>query len=81
MMVQVAEKSDCGTAADKLACLRKADYNKIYNAVQQVPNFFSYNGLAVPWEVRPDGSFLPASPHTLLRQGKIARVPYIIGDM
>ncbi|KAK4496750.1 hypothetical protein PRZ48_012733 [Zasmidium cellare] len=77
----IAQKSGCGAATDKIACLRTADYNLIYNAVQQVPNFFSYTGLAVPWEVRPDGKFLPASPHTLLRQGKIANVPYIIGDM
>lgn len=53
----------------------------MYNAVQQVPNFFSYTGLAVPWNPRPDGSFIPKSPHLLLREGKIADIPYIIGDM
>lgn len=53
----------------------------MYNAVQQVPNFFSYTGLAVPWNPRPDGSFIPASPHVLLREGRIANIPYIIGDM
>ena len=77
----IAEKSGCGSASDEVACLRMADYNKIYNAVQQIPNFFSYTSTWVPWYPRPDGSYLVASPHTLLREGKVADIPYIIGDM
>ena len=77
----IAEKSGCGSASDKIACLRSANYSVIYDAVQQVPNFFSYTSTSVPWYPRPDGSYLVASPHTLLREGKIANIPYIIGDM
>lgn len=77
----IAEKSGCGSASDKLACLRTADYDLIYNAVQQIPNFFSYTSTKVPWYPRPDGTYLKDSPHRLLRQGSVADIPYIIGDM
>ena len=68
-------------SGDKLACLRTVDYNKLYNCLQQVPNFFTYTSTKVPWYPRPDGTYLKDSPHRLLRQGKIAEIPCIIGDM
>lgn len=77
----LAERSGCGSAKNKIKCLRKAPYSKIYAAVQSFPNFFSYSSTSVPWYPRPDGTYLTASPHTLLREGKVANVPYIIGDM
>lgn len=77
----IAEKSGCGSTSDKLACLRVADYAKIYNAVQQLPNFLSYESTVVPWYPRPDGAFLPDSPHRLVRAGKARKVPIIIGAM
>ncbi|GME62228.1 putative carotenoid ester lipase precursor protein [Neofusicoccum parvum] len=77
----IADKSGCGSASDKLACLRTTDYAKIYNAVQQLPNFLSYESTVVPWYPRPDGSFLPDSPHRLVRAGKARKVPIIIGAM
>jgi acetylcholinesterase len=78
----IVEQSGCGSAADKLACLKVAPYEKVYNAVQQLPNFFSYTSVRLPgWLPRPDGTFLVDSPHRLLRDGKVADIPYIIGDM
>lgn len=49
--------------------------------MQTLPNFFSYTSTAVPWYPRPDGTYLKDSPHRLLRSGKVANIPYIIGDM
>ncbi|WYZ41104.1 hypothetical protein EsH8_IV_001445 [Colletotrichum jinshuiense] len=77
----VAEQSGCGQAEDKVDCLRKADYGLIYNASQQLPSLVSYRATQVPWYPRPDGSFLKASPHQLLRSGNVAKVPFIIGDV
>lgn len=76
-----ARCTGCDSSGDKLDCLRRADFNKLYNCLQQIPNFFSYTSTKVPWYPRPDGTFLKKSPHTLIREGKIANVPYIIGDM
>lgn len=78
----IVEKSGCGSAADKLACLKTADYATVYNAVNQLGNFFSYTSVRLPgWYPRPDGNYLKDSPHRLLRQGKVADIPYIIGDL
>ena len=78
----IVEQSGCGSAADKLACLKVAEYKKVYNALQQLPNFFSYTNVRLPgWYPRPDGTYLVDSPHRLLREGKVADVPYITGDM
>ena len=77
----MADNSGCGSASDKVDCLRKASYNHIYNAVQRLPTFLSYESTSVPWYPRPDGKYLTDSPHKLLRQGKVAKIPYIISDM
>lgn len=78
----IAEQSGCGSAADKVACLKIVDYSRLYNVVQQIPNFFSYTSVRLPGYLpRPDGEFLVDSPHRLLREGKVADIPYIIGDM
>lgn len=77
----IADHAGCGSASDKVNCLRKADYKDLYNAVQQQPPFMSYESTKVPWYPRPDGKYLVDSPHRLLRQGKAANVPYIVSDM
>lgn len=43
--------------------------------------FLGYTSASTPWQIRPDGDFMAASPHTLVDQGKIADVPIMIGDM
>ncbi|KAL7757059.1 hypothetical protein ACKLNR_014052 [Fusarium oxysporum f. sp. zingiberi] len=77
----MTEQSGCRQAEDKLACLRTADYGLLYNASHQLPSLVSYRATQVPWYPRPDGSFLKASPHRLLRSGNVARAPFIIGDI
>jgi len=41
---------------------------------------FSYQGLAIPWLPRVDGTFLTASPQQLVLEGRIADVPFVNGD-
>lgn len=77
----IAGHVGCGAVSDKVDCLRKANYKDLYNAVQQLPTFLSYESTKVPWYPRPDGNYLVDSPHRLLRQGKAAKVPYIVSDM
>ncbi len=40
----------------------------------------SYNSVAVPYPPRPDGAVLTDTPDQLVRQGKYAAVPMIVGD-
>ena len=78
----IVEQSGYGSAKDRLACLKGAEYRKVYNALQQLPNSFSNNNVRLPaCYPRPDVTYLVDSPHRLLHEGEVADVPYIIGDM
>lgn len=77
---QVVNRAGCDGASDTLDCLRKAPYDKFYNAVTSVPGALSYNSVALSYLPRPDGDVLPESPEILGKQGRFYAVPSIIGD-
>lgn len=71
----------CGTASDKLACAKSAAYEQIYAAVQGETNFLSYTATLVPWYPRPDGAYLTDDPAALTASGRVANIPFVIGNM
>ncbi|KAF7193480.1 putative secreted lipase [Pseudocercospora fuligena] len=72
----------CGSAPDKISCLRAAPYESIYVHMNNVNHFLlGFRSLASAWTVRPDGYFIPDSPHHLVAEGRIAPIPLLIGDM
>lgn len=77
---QVVAKTGCAGAADTLACLRAAPYDKFLAAANSVPSILSYNSVALSYLPRPDGKVLTKSPDVLVKEGKYAAVPMIIGD-
>ena len=77
----IVSQVGCGSVTDKITCLRQVPYDALYKAVQEQPSFHSYESSSLPWYPRPDGTYLKDSPHRLLRTGKVANIPYIIGDM
>ncbi|ODQ78808.1 hypothetical protein BABINDRAFT_162487 [Babjeviella inositovora NRRL Y-12698] len=76
----VANAAGCGTASDKLACLRSIPYAQMQAASNSVPGIFSYESLQLSYMPRPDGGFIPYQQIQMVADGKYARVPYIIGD-
>lgn len=74
----------CGSATNKVTCLRKAPYEKIYQH-QGTVNYFleGYRSLASAWTLRPSpkDKLLKASPDVLAAKGQIAQVPLLMGDM
>lgn len=78
----VANASGCASSADSLNCLRHLSYNDFYNAVKTVPSFSEYRGVALNYLPRPDPStsFFAQSPEVAVAQGRVARVPVIVGD-
>ncbi|KAH7132243.1 lipase 3 precursor [Dendryphion nanum] len=76
---QVASKAGCGSASNKLDCLRKVDYTTYLNAANSVPGLLSYNSLALSYLPRPDGKALTASPEILIATNRYAKVPFICG--
>ncbi|ODQ81368.1 hypothetical protein BABINDRAFT_12593 [Babjeviella inositovora NRRL Y-12698] len=76
----VANAAGCGTASDKMACLRGVPYSVMLAACNSVPAMFSYESLQLSYMPRPDGGFIPYQQMQMVADGKYARVPYIIGD-
>lgn len=76
----VVKKAGCAAAADTLACLRALPYQQFLDAANSVPAILSYNSVALSYLPRPDGKVLTLSPDVLVKQGKYAAVPMIIGD-
>ncbi|KAM5443101.1 hypothetical protein MferCBS31731_001976 [Microsporum ferrugineum] len=77
---KVVSEAGCANAADKLDCLRSVDYTTFLNSANSVPAFLSYSSVALSYLPRPDGKVLTASADVLGKSGRIARVPFIIGD-
>jgi triacylglycerol lipase len=76
----VVAKAGCESAEDTLECLREVDYTTLLNAVNSVPGIIGYQSIALQYLPRPDGTVLTESPDILAKQGKFAKVPFIIGD-
>ncbi|KAJ5112904.1 secreted lipase [Penicillium angulare] len=76
----IVKEAGCNETNDTLACLRDLDYPTFLRATNSVPRWFSYNSVALSYLPRPDGTVLTDSPETLVKSGKYALVPFIIGD-
>ncbi|KAJ4393032.1 hypothetical protein N0V93_002238 [Gnomoniopsis smithogilvyi] len=77
---QVANAGGCGSASDKLACLRALNYDDFLDAATNVPTFFDYNGGQLSYAPRVDGDVVPDTVDVLTATGQYAKVPFIIGD-
>ncbi|OAA55528.1 sterol esterase [Niveomyces insectorum RCEF 264] len=76
----VVVAAHCAGATDTLSCLRALPYDQFLTAVNSVPGLLSYTSVALSYLPRPDGAVLTDSPEKLLRGGRYAAVPMIIGD-
>ena len=76
----VVREAGCGFAADTLDCLRKLPYELLLQAMNAPGSVLSYSSISLSYLPRPDGTVLTKSPDVLATEGKIAKVPFIIGD-
>ncbi|AEO68535.1 c5f0b5ec-6584-4583-9d83-d8a27670ecc4 [Thermothielavioides terrestris] len=76
----VVKQAGCASSQDTLACLRALPYDKFLAAANSVPAILSYSSVALSYLPRPDGKALTESPDVLVKEGKYAAVPMIIGD-
>lgn len=77
----VVKSAGCSSAQNTLECLRGVDYDTFLRASNSVPGIASYHATAFFYLPRPDGNTLTDSGEVLVRQGKYAKVPFIVGDM
>lgn len=76
----VVADAGCAQANDTLECLRDVDFETFYNAANSVPNLFTYYSIDLSYMPRPDGKVITDSMEVLMNSGKIAKVPFIVGD-
>ncbi|KAH8688764.1 putative extracellular lipase [Talaromyces proteolyticus] len=76
----VVASAGCSSAVNTLSCLRSLDYSTMLNALCSVPSFLSYYDIALSYLPRQDGKILTDATDNLVRQGKITKVPFIVGD-
>ena len=55
-------------------------YTKFLNAANTVPGILGYFTVNLSYLPRPDGKALSDSPDALVKAGKYAKVPFIVGD-
>ncbi|KAI4615642.1 hypothetical protein J4E80_006058 [Alternaria sp. BMP 0032] len=77
---RVVEAAGCASSANTLACLRTVPYTKFLNAANTVPGILGYFTVNLSYLPRPDGKALSDSPDALVKAGKYAKVPFIVGD-
>jgi carboxylesterase type B len=77
----IANGTGCGTAQDKVDCLRKVDYNTLLE-VQNTYNGDPYSTVNIQFFARPDpaSNFFRTSPEVAIANGAFAKVPMIIGN-
>ncbi|KZV61365.1 alpha beta-hydrolase [Peniophora sp. CONT] len=78
--VAITQAAGCDESSDTLDCLRKLPYSTLKQAVDQSPNFFSYQSLVLAWLPRVDGVFLTAPPLESVLNNQVSNVPMITGN-
>lgn len=76
----VAEVAGCSNAPSPLECLRALPVEQMNKAQSSVPGIFSYQSIGLSFLPRWDGHILSDQVHQMVKDGKYARVPFIIGD-
>ena len=76
----VVEEANCTHTNNTLDCLRSVDYDTFVRATNSVPASTSYNSIALSYLPRPDGQVVADSGEVLIKTGKYAAVPMIVGD-
>ncbi|OOO06830.1 Carboxylesterase type B [Aspergillus oryzae] len=69
MYDRISNKTGCSSSSDTLQCLRDAPYETIYDA--------AYEGLE--WFAAIDGTYIKEYPQISITQGKMAKVPILLG--
>ncbi|OCH84708.1 carotenoid ester lipase precursor [Obba rivulosa] len=71
----LVNQTTCQGSSDSLDCLRRLPFNEVYQAMLAAPAAQRFGR----WQVVLDYDFIAEQPETLLSQGKVARVPFVVG--
>ncbi|GAA5967087.1 hypothetical protein JCM21900_001666 [Sporobolomyces salmonicolor] len=76
----LTKATNCSHAANKISCLRKVPFREFLDATNTFGSIFSTLSLAIPFQPRTDGDFIPDLPQNLVAQHRYAKVPLISGN-
>ncbi|KAF9042864.1 alpha/beta-hydrolase, partial [Hymenopellis radicata] len=76
----IVQKTGCASSEDTLACLRKVKFSQLKKAVDASPFVMEYQSLMLAWLPRTDGVLFSDNPQRLVEQGKVANIPFVIGN-
>ncbi|KAI0793609.1 carotenoid ester lipase precursor [Fomes fomentarius] len=78
----VVDQVGCSGASDSLACLRTVSTESLVAAANTSQNRYTdHTWLVNPYMPRADGRFLKRPIPELVLNGKLAKIPFIIGDV
>lgn len=78
---QLVRATNCRQQNDTLACLRQAPLANLTAGISQTPGLWSYQSLVLAWMPRADGDFLTDNPQRLVKQDKVAKIPFVSGNV
>ncbi|TFB04372.1 putative secreted lipase [Trichoderma ghanense] len=76
----ISAAAGCDVALDSLKCLRGLSDLDFWVASNSVPGINAVEALRLLYVPRPDGKLLRDSPEELIKQGKFAQVPMVLGN-
>lgn len=71
----LVNQTTCAGRSDSLECLRQLPFEPLFEAMLAIPASQQFGH----WRVVLDNDFIAEQPETLLRQGRVARVPFVVG--
>ncbi|CAA7264886.1 unnamed protein product [Cyclocybe aegerita] len=77
----LVNQTNCSDSNNTFTCLQQVPLDTLQAAVNNTPNYFSYQALALAWSPRADGVFLQDNPQRLVQQGKVTNVPFVTGNV
>ncbi|KJA17322.1 hypothetical protein HYPSUDRAFT_46517 [Hypholoma sublateritium FD-334 SS-4] len=77
----LVSQTNCTSAASTLKCLRNVSLDVLTAAINNTPNYLSFNGLGLAWLPHVDGTFLQQTPFAQLKAGKFPKIPIVAGNV
>ncbi|KAG9036147.1 hypothetical protein FRB95_009721 [Tulasnella sp. JGI-2019a] len=76
----LVDRVGCSASNDTLQCLREVPYKALRDFMLTTPGIFEYTSLALTWIPRIDGNFIKRAPTHSVKDGQVAKIPFVTGN-
>ncbi|KAF8272598.1 carotenoid ester lipase precursor [Lactarius quietus] len=77
----LVQGTNCSDTPDTLECLREVSFEVLMDAINEISTVFSYSSLSLAFQPYADGVLLADNPQKLVRGGKVANIPIVLGEV